>query len=585
MPVRNYTNISTEGQLSGAIGTGDTTIALSGAGLTSIPAPPFYVRIDPDTAQEELVLVGAGSSATSLLNCTRGYDGTSAFSHNAGAKVRHCVAAEFYNKADTHTEGTTNVHGLSGGSAVAGTTQTQTLTNKTINASVIDLAHSTSPSASQAYRAHADAVTGRDGFVWDNTAGSSGRAFVALSGGVVRFRVDGVGGLMLNSPTANDKVLSVQNSLAERFFMQADGHADFTMQSGGATTDRVRIHTQTTQNALAVKDGADVDLLTISGTGGITATTSITTTAGNMSAGGSVTAGTSIAAGTSATVGTDLTVSGATSLGSFTASGTGAITGALTQTGASSFTGDSTWVLPASGTTPRLTIHGRTGSRLIEGHDQAAVTTFHVKETGEFVSAAKAFIHNNSSPVVALVNATSDVPSPTSAMVVYDNSDKLVKQYDGSTWVVKDYFGINNYVRYRRGTDQSITHNTNTKINFTTADVTDTAIVTVASGTDFTLVRAGLYLIECNVQHEADVNGSRWLFIADAANQANRYAVDTNNPNNGAATAQQVVCLRRFTAGTVISAWVYQDSGVTNPLTGSLPSLCPMHINFTWLGP
>lgn len=110
MALRNYVNTSKEGQLSLPIGTGDTTITLTAPGLVNIPATPFYVRIDADTASEEVVLVGAGSSATSLMNCTRGFDGTTAFSHSAGAKVRHCVAAEFYNKADVHVEASTNVH-------------------------------------------------------------------------------------------------------------------------------------------------------------------------------------------------------------------------------------------------------------------------------------------------------------------------------------------------------------------------------------------------------------------------------------------------------------------------------------------
>ena len=573
MAVRNFTNTSTEGSLLGAIGTGDTSITLSGTGLTNIPTTPFYVRIDPDTASEEIVLVGAGSSATTLLNCTRGYDGTSAFSHSAGAKVRHCVAAEHYNKTDAHTEASTNVHGLTGGSAVAGTTQTQTLTNKTLNSSIVDIAHSTSPVASQGVRVHGDNATGRDGFVWDNTAGSSGRAFVALSGGVVRFRVDGVGGVTLNSSTGADKVLSVQNSLTERLFVQADGHVDFALQAVGATVDRVRIRAQATQKALAVKDSGGADVLTIDASGSV-ASSGTVSAGGNVTATGSVAAGTSLTTGTTAVVGTNLTVNGNSTF-----------TGTSLHTGTSSFTGDSTWTLPAAGTTPRITSRSRTGGRNFEGRDQSDVITFHVKETGEIVTAAKAYIHNNSSPVVALVNATTDVPSPSSAMVILDNSDKLFKQWNGSTWSVVGTFGTGNYVRYSRGTDQSIPNNANTKVAFTTADVTDTAIVTVASSTDFTLVRAGRYLIECNVQHEADANGSRWLWIADSSNQANRYATDTNNPNNSAACAQQVVCLRRFTAGTVISAYVYQDSGVANPLTGSLPSLCPMQINFTWLGP
>src|SRR5687768_3968771 len=102
MAVRNYINISKEGQLLNPVGTADTTLTLSGSGLVNIPTVPFYVRIDPDTASEEVILVGAGSSPALLQNCTRGYDGTTAFAHAAGAKIRHCVVAEFFTKADSH---------------------------------------------------------------------------------------------------------------------------------------------------------------------------------------------------------------------------------------------------------------------------------------------------------------------------------------------------------------------------------------------------------------------------------------------------------------------------------------------------
>lgn len=399
MALRNYTNISKEGQLQTAIGTGDTTLVLSGSGLVNIPATPFYVRIDPDTASEEIILVGSGSSATTLLNCTRGYDGTSAFSHGSGAKIRHCVAAEFYNKADAHVEASTNVHGLSGGSAVAGTTQTQTLTNKTINSSVIDVAHSTSPAASQAIKVSANAATGRDGFVWDNTGGSTGRSVVVRSGGVDRFVLSSAGLATSNSATGTDKALSVQQSATERFFLQNDGHADFGLQAGGATTDRVRIRTQSTQNALAIKDSGGFNIFTIGGSGNVDASGYIAT-ATNLSATGSLTVGTT-----------------------------------ASVTGASTLTGDVTLPLPASGTTPRLNIRGRTSGFLIEGKDQAGTVTYSLGVDGGYVANGKAFIHDKNSPTIAKVTSNAVVPSPVTDMVVYSVATGKFERYNGSGWV------------------------------------------------------------------------------------------------------------------------------------------------------
>lgn len=553
MAVRNYINISKEGQLLNPVGTSDTTLTLSGSGLVNIPTVPFYIRIDPDTASEEVILVGAGSSPALLQNCTRGYDGTSAFAHAAGAKIRHCVVAEFFTKADTHVEATTNVHGLSGGATVVGTTSTQTLTNKTINASMFDTAHTTSPVGSQHYMARADSASSRNGFTWENTAGSTGKAFLARSAGVDKFSVAGDTGNVVSAGTG--AFAGLDN----------DGVLDQT----GATNITGNVEILGTIHASL---GADFDSTlnadgntTIGGTLGVTGATTLST----LSTSGAA------------------TLASATVTGAATVGGNATVTGDLGVTGVSNLTGVLTMILPtAGGAHSRILSNARTGTdNYFEGKNSAAATRFVIESTGRTKAWDYMMAYDGSQPVAATVSSTAVVPSHVAGTVIFDESDKLVKRSTGAAWEVVGYYGQNNYVRYRRATDQNLTNNTVTKLAFTTADVTDTAIVTVASNTDFTLVRAGLYFIEANAQHEADPNGSRWLFIADSANSANRYAVDTNNPSNTAACAQQVVCLRRFAAGSVISVWAYQDSGVTNPLTGSLPALCPMHVNITWLGP
>jgi hypothetical protein len=85
--------------------------------------------IDPDTALEEIVDVTAVS--TNTLTITRGIDGSSGVAHSAGAVVRHMAIGRDYREANTHVEAASGVHGLSG--SVVGTTDTQTLTGKTID--------------------------------------------------------------------------------------------------------------------------------------------------------------------------------------------------------------------------------------------------------------------------------------------------------------------------------------------------------------------------------------------------------------------------------------------------------------------
>ena len=137
MTTRKYSSRSQQTTLSGALtSSATTTTVVSGSslagGVTISAGELFTVVIDPDTALEEIVDVSAISGNT--LTIVRAIDGSTGVAHSAGAIVRHMAIGRDYREANTHIESTTG-HGATG--AVVGTTNTQTLTNKTLTSPTI----------------------------------------------------------------------------------------------------------------------------------------------------------------------------------------------------------------------------------------------------------------------------------------------------------------------------------------------------------------------------------------------------------------------------------------------------------------
>lgn len=125
--MRYYSSIAQDTTLTTAVGSTDTSLVV--AAISGYPSSfPYTLVIDPDTAKEELVTVSAAAGTT--FTVARGADGTTGVSHDIGAVVKHAVSARDYSDAQTHIAATA-AHGVAG--SVVGTTDTQTLTNKTIS--------------------------------------------------------------------------------------------------------------------------------------------------------------------------------------------------------------------------------------------------------------------------------------------------------------------------------------------------------------------------------------------------------------------------------------------------------------------
>lgn len=129
--MRYYSSTATPKSLSTAINTVVTQMTVNNTTGLPIPSFPFTLVIDPDGASEEIVSVTA--SAGNVLTIARAQDGSSAFEHLAGAVVKHMVTARDLQEPQNHMNTGIAVHGIAG--SVVGTSDTQTLTNKSISGS------------------------------------------------------------------------------------------------------------------------------------------------------------------------------------------------------------------------------------------------------------------------------------------------------------------------------------------------------------------------------------------------------------------------------------------------------------------
>ena len=120
----------------------DTATSFTIADATNWPdgsTGNFWVTVDPNTASEERILCSSRSSTTvTVASGGRGKDGTLGIAHANSAVVWPSWSAQDADEANAHVSatgstGTITVHGLAAGSNVVGTTDTQTLTNKTID--------------------------------------------------------------------------------------------------------------------------------------------------------------------------------------------------------------------------------------------------------------------------------------------------------------------------------------------------------------------------------------------------------------------------------------------------------------------
>lgn len=257
-----FSNTAQATTLSGSISAGATSITVGA--VTGFPGSfPYILAVDFEAATEELVKVTAAAGTT--LTVERGYGGTSAQSHSLGAAVKHVYDATEATAFRTHEAASAAVHGLTG--TVVGTSDTQTLSNKTltsptINGAALSGTFTGTPTFSGAVTLSGGGTLGGtfagahtySGAVTMSGGGTLSGTFTGAPtlSGALTF----TGGPLLSRAAASDSGLraSVSGDTHDRFIVQADGGQSWGPGNGAVDTNLYRsaANTLKTDDSLVV---------------------------------------------------------------------------------------------------------------------------------------------------------------------------------------------------------------------------------------------------------------------------------------------------------------------------------------------
>lgn len=98
MIAHNFSNLAVPMTITADMTSGQTTMVLSS--LAGLPAYPYFLVVDRDTTDIEMVEV-TGLNTGTTVNVVRGYGDTSPAAHTSGDSVLHVAPAEFFTEVLT----------------------------------------------------------------------------------------------------------------------------------------------------------------------------------------------------------------------------------------------------------------------------------------------------------------------------------------------------------------------------------------------------------------------------------------------------------------------------------------------------
>jgi microcystin-dependent protein len=125
---RNYSSVVESKTLTSNVSSVATQITLNN--VTGLPSRPYVLVLNPDTANEEAVLVTSDQTGVTspTLKVTRAIEtGASAKTHTTGDTVRHMIVGTDLQIVHDHTDNTTTAHGINNKAPLASPTFTGTV--------------------------------------------------------------------------------------------------------------------------------------------------------------------------------------------------------------------------------------------------------------------------------------------------------------------------------------------------------------------------------------------------------------------------------------------------------------------------